>query len=143
MGSWELRPGLHNVGSFQVSGKPFASGSCLAPASGSTDVLTVDFPNVTKWVQIIPHRDQGGDLKVGFSAAGITSAHTGEACFRIHCGQSGSVNNPLDLKISRLTFQSTTTETVTFDIVAGLTNIPPISVETEDGPSWQGTTGVK
>ena len=49
--SWKLRPGLQNVGSFQVSGRPYASGSCLAPASGSAS-LVIRFPHVTKWVQI-------------------------------------------------------------------------------------------
>jgi len=37
--SWNLAPGLNNVGSFQVSGRPFVSGSCLAPASGSTSLV--------------------------------------------------------------------------------------------------------
>ena len=45
--------GLGSVGSYQVSGKPFATGSLTAPASGSTPIK-VEFPTVTRWVKIVP-----------------------------------------------------------------------------------------
>ena len=40
--SWKLAPGLSHVGAYQVSGKPYLSGACLAPASGS-DFLCAAF----------------------------------------------------------------------------------------------------
>jgi hypothetical protein len=135
MGSWAVRPGLNNVGSYQVSGKPYASGSCLAPAAGSA-TLKVEFPAVTKWVQIIPHSTNLGDLKVGFSKAGVT----GTNFFTVNV--SSSAAQALDLKVSELHFLSGDAATFKFDIIAGLTTIPPISVETGDGPNWKGTDGV-
>ena len=46
-----LRPGLNNVGNYQVSGIPFASSSILAPATSSTPVQ-ISFPSVTKFVVV-------------------------------------------------------------------------------------------
>ena len=50
--SWKLAPGLNNVGSYQVSGKPFAKGGITVPVSGATNGAVVRFPNVTKWVHV-------------------------------------------------------------------------------------------
>ena len=65
--SWKLAPGLNNVGSYQVSGKPFASGSI-----DCTSATVVRFPSVTRWV-VIHNRSAVADedLKVGFSEAGV------------------------------------------------------------------------
>tara|TARA_Y100001938_G_C7893214_1_gene330788 strand:+ start:53 stop:475 length:423 start_codon:yes stop_codon:yes gene_type:complete len=135
--SWEVRPGLHNVGSYQVSGKPYASGSCLAPPSGSTHVLTVTFPAVTRWVQIVPHSSESADLKVGFSKTGLLNNLNS---FHVNC--SSSWNGPLEMKVSQLHFMSNDAATLKFDIVAGLTGIPIRAVETDAGPNWKGTDGV-
>ena len=135
MGSWELSPGVNNVGSYQVSGKPYASGSCLAPAAGSA-TLKIEFPAVTKWIQIVPHSTDLGDLKVGFSKVGTL----GTNFFTVNV--SSSTATRLDLKVSELHFVSSDATTFKFDIIAGLTNIRPISVETSTGPSWSGSSGV-
>tara|TARA_Y100000310_G_scaffold289593_1_gene316115 strand:- start:599 stop:1060 length:462 start_codon:yes stop_codon:yes gene_type:complete len=148
--SWNLAPGLNNVGSFQVSGRPFASGSCLAPASGSTS-LVVRFPSTTKWVQIEPHQSEvNSQLRVAFSENGLHGK--GGSNFRLH--PSSSLCRPLDLKVSELWFMGdvNTEGTFTFDIVAGLTNIPAGRLETTGrsvqgtyeagGPNWSGSIGV-
>ena len=43
--------GLHNVGSYQVSGKPYATGS-IDCRTGVTGVAEIAFPSVTSWVSI-------------------------------------------------------------------------------------------
>ena len=69
--SWKLAPGLNHVGAYQVSGKPYTSGSCLAPASGAAS-LVVRFPCVTKWFQIEPFQSEGNtELRVAFSENGL------------------------------------------------------------------------
>lgn len=134
--SWNTKVGLNNVGSYQVSGKPFASGSILAHVSGNNSIV-VRFPKVTKWVQISPHQDQlNRELRVAFSENGLH----GDENFIVH--NSGSLTGPLDLKVSELHFMSEDGTIFTFDIVAGLTNIDAASVETDDGPNWKGTDGV-
>jgi len=154
--SWKLAPGLNNVGSFQVSGAPFASGSCLAPASGST--LVVRFPTTTKWFQIEPLSGSGQSLRVAFSEHGLRgkggTAVAGEAGdgynFRIH--PSSSFCRAIDMKVSELWFMSEDGATVSFDLIAGLTNIPASRTSTTQrdvngteeggGPNWSGSIGV-
>ncbi|MAG28315.1 hypothetical protein CMI47_22550 [Candidatus Pacearchaeota archaeon] len=139
--SWKLVPGLNNVGSYQVSGKPFVSGSCVAHVSGSG--IVVRFPAVTKWVQIEPRagaQDPAGrQLRVAFSENGLHNKGPGYN-FRVH--PSSSLRGPLDLKVSELWFMSEDATIYEFDVVAGLTGIAIGSVETSEGPSWSGSSGV-
>ena len=44
-----LQPGLGNVGSYQVAGRPWITGSSIPPSG----TITVEFPSVTKAVTII------------------------------------------------------------------------------------------
>ena len=153
--SWKLAPGLNNVGSYQVSGTPFASGSCLAPVSGS-NCLVVRFPAVTKWVQIVPAQAMlNRNLRVAFSQNGLygkggdATAGSGYN-FRVHV--SSSFTEKLDLRVSELWFMSEDGSTFTFDILAGLTGIQRGSLYTADrsvngtmeaaGPNWSGSVGV-
>jgi hypothetical protein len=149
--SWKLAPGLSHVGAYQVSGRPFASGSCLAPVSGATK-LRVGFPRVTKWVQIEPRAltedSAGRQLRVAFSENGLHDK--GGWNFVVHA--SSSLRGPLDLKVSELWFMSEDSTVFEFNIVAGLTNIPSSRTETDDrtisgivtaaGPNWSGSVGV-
>jgi hypothetical protein len=156
--SWNLAPGLNNVGSFQVSGRPFVSGSCLAPASGSTS-LVVRFPSTTKWVQIEPLSGSGQSIRVAFSENGLhgkggSSGTPGEIAdgynFRIH--PSSSFCRPIDMKVGELWFMSEDSATVRFDVMAGVTNIPSSRLQTlrrdvngtieAGGPNWSGSIGV-
>tara|TARA_Y100000310_G_C19978039_1_gene488487 strand:+ start:25 stop:510 length:486 start_codon:yes stop_codon:yes gene_type:complete len=155
---WNIAPGLRDVGSYQVSGRPFASGSCLAPASGSAS-LVIRFPTVTKWFQIEPHQTElRQQLRVAFSENGLHGK--GGANFRVHA--SSSLCGPLDMKISELWFMGDLNSegTFTFDLVAGLTGIPYNRTSTETsasingawapdgstieagGPNWSGSIGV-
>ena len=76
----DVRPGLNNVASYQVSGQPFASGSInpdqLNGAAGGEKPYCIKFPGVTKWIHIINHGTQTAhanlDLKVAFSEHGLT-----------------------------------------------------------------------
>ena len=158
--SWNLPPGLNNVGSYQVSGKPFATGSCEAPASGSS--LVVRFPAVTKWFQVEPISGSSQSVRVAFSENGLYGKGGGGGTydgynFRLHA--SSSFCRPLDMKISELWFMSEDSATFTFDIVAGLTGIPSARTSTATsasiaglttvdgvvetgGPNWSGSIGV-
>ena len=152
--SWKLAPGLNNVGSFQVSGRPYTSGSCLAPASGSA--LVIRFPTVTKWFQIEPHSSmEDRELRVAFSEQGLygkgSSVAGGGYNYKVHA--SSSLKGPNDLKVSELWFMSeNASNTATFDILAGLTNVQISSLYTADrtingvveasGPNWSGSIGV-
>jgi len=155
--SWKLAPGLSHVGAYQVSGKPYTSGSCLAPASGAAS-LVVRFPCVTKWFQIEPFQSEGNtELRVAFSENGLHGK--GGNNFRVHV--SSSFCRPIDAKVSELWFMGNKNgdSTFTFDVVAGLTNIPAGRTNTTTsasaaglttingvveagGPNWSGSIGV-
>ena len=160
---WNIPPGLNNVGSFQVSGRPFASGSIVAHASGTAAVV-VRFPTVTKWVMIGPHHIAGAhnSLRVAFSENGLHGKGKGAdqtaGGYNCNVHRSGSFSyQQLDLKVSELWFMSNGSSTVTFDVLAGLTHIPAASTTTIDravtgqytgtvteaaGPNWSGSAGV-
>ena len=136
--SWKLAPGLNNVGSYQVSGQPFASGSCVAPASGSSPHFVLRFPQVTKWVKIEPRLAGNRTLRVGFSKNGMHGKHG--SYFRLH--QSSSMRE-LDVKVGELWFMSEDAATVTFDVVAGMTSIPAGRTSTSTSASMNGLTRIK
>ena len=101
--------GLNNVGSYQVSGIPFASGS-LSATSGNA--LEIQFPYVTSWVQIINH-SATNELTCSFSEAGLT----GNNHFKIHASHNtnkeGGYHPTLNLKITSLFF----TGSDNFDVI--------------------------
>ena len=152
--SWKLAPGLHNVGSYQVSGQPFVTGACSAPASGSA--LVVRFPQVTKWFHLSPlSASAARGLRVAFSENGLFGK--GGYNFQVHA--SSSLCGAMELKVSELWFMSEDSSVYTFDLVAGLTGIPagrtstvssasvnglwnPDGVTEAGGPNWSGSIGV-
>ena len=54
MSAFRYSAGLGNVGSYQVSGMPFATGSLGTPRGRE---ILVEFPYVTKWVQIVNNNE--------------------------------------------------------------------------------------
>ena len=136
--------GLNHVGSYQVSGIPFATGGITAPALSGTPVK-VEFPYVTRWVKVVPVTGSSAShLRVGFSANGVKNGNY----FRYLAGQNtnheGAPADPLELKVTELYFIGDNSATVVFDVVAGLTNIPVGRVDniSPSGSSWSGSVGV-
>lgn len=126
MSTFKYTVGLNNVGSYQVSGRPFA----ITPSS-----TTIQFPYVTSWVKII--NSGSVDRTVAFSANGLGGTEK-----FIVPGESST--EPLQLKITELYLDATTD----ISIVAGLTNIPVQRVDalsgdgTIVGNNWSGSVGV-
>jgi len=67
----QLKPGLNNVGNYQVSGIPFVTGAVTAPASSAAS-LEITFPSVTQRIHVL--NTSATALKVGFSAAGVSGS---------------------------------------------------------------------
>ena len=153
--SWKLAPGLSHVGAYQVSGKPYLSGACLAPASGS-DSFVLRFPKVTKWFTVEPIPTQlRREVRVAFSENGLH----GKAGSYIRIHASSSFCGPIDMKVSEIWFMSEDASAFTFDVMAGLTGIPGGRTNTATsaasaglttingiqevgGPNWSGSIGV-
>lgn len=125
--SWKLAPGLNNVGSYQASGKPFATGSLDCEVTP----VEVVFPNVSSWIYVI-NNDGANPCRVGFSISGVTGSFN-----FITVGPLGSTPT-LDLKVSAVWVSGSSN----VDIMAGLTGIPAYQTRTADGPNWSGSSGV-
>jgi len=123
--SW-APPGLNNVGSYQVSGRPWAY---TGATSTSAEVLS--FPEVTRWITVRNTHASIG-MQIAFSEAGLS----GTEYFSL--GAASEIS--MEVKISQLWIKGAGTGTVS--VVAGLTNIGPGSCSGVDGPSWSGSAGV-
>jgi hypothetical protein len=128
--SWKTGVGVNHVGAYQVSGRPFATGSINA-----TTATKVEFPKVTRWIYVVNH--SGADIKVGFSEAGVDS---GTNYLRIPAPLAGENANSvrLELKIGELWLSGGNG----VDVMAGLTNIETSALSSSIGPSWSGSAGV-
>jgi hypothetical protein len=127
--SVNLRAGLHNVGSYQVSGIPFASSSIVAP-TGSGTPLEITFPSVTKFVLVKNNNSTSASLRVGFSANGVKNGknYITLAKDESFCG---------DLKLTSI-FLLGDSAAVTCSVVAGLTGITGYDLTT----AYSGSSGV-
>jgi hypothetical protein len=123
--------GLNNVGSFQVSGMPFA----ISGSTGGT-IVKISFPYVTKWVQI-QNYDGTHALSIGFSQNGVNNAN--------HFSLDKKTTTPVyDLKITELYLRGETlANDVDYHVIAGLTNIPVERINNSavspSGSNWSGS----
>ena len=129
MGFEYPKPGIGNVGNYQVSGIPFASSSIIAP-TGSNTPLKITFPSVTKFVIVKNTNPTSATLRVGFSANGVKSGtnYLTLAKDESFCG---------DLKLTSI-FLLGDTSAVTCSVVAGLTGITGYNLDLE----YSGSIGV-
>lgn len=136
--------GLNNVGSYQVSGIPFASGGLLAPGLSGTPIK-VEFPFVTRWIKIVPVTGSSAThLRVGFSANGVKNGNYFRYIVGNNLNHESAPSAPLELKVTELYFIGDNSATAGFDIVAGLTNIPVARINniSPSGSNWSGSSGV-
>lgn len=139
MGSWEISPGLNNVGSFQVSGAPFASGSINGLLGSREGGYEVVFPYVTRWFKVI-NKDTSNDCKVAFSVSGMTGSFNFFTVPKADVDANGAVGDSgvLELKVSSIWVSGSTD----VDVVAGLTGIQNRLTRTNSGTNWSGSIGV-
>ena len=129
--SWKIHAGINHVGSYQVSGIPFATASVDAMAASGT---VVRFPYVTKWVKI--ETGENADLKIGFSKHGINGQ--GQNYFKLIGAPTRNDTGVLELKVSEIWLSGSKN----CSVMAGLTGILPQRADGTAGPSWSGSAGV-
>jgi hypothetical protein len=135
MGQWDLEPGLNAVGSYQVSGRPFASGSINCKLGARPGGYEVVFPYVAKWFKVI---NNGTDAcKVAFSVSGMTGSFNYFTVSKFSNGVSGD-SGTLEIKASAIWISGSTD----VDVVAGLTSISSRLTTTDAGTNWSGSVGV-
>ena len=123
---YKYESGLWQAGSYQASGKPFASGSLDA-----TSGFAISFPQVTRWVQIYNHEDN--ELSCSFSERGLNTTHN----YFMLSPSDGIVpvtSGRLEFKCAEMFFSGSSH----FSIVAGLTDIKTNQIPN----NWSGSVGV-
>jgi hypothetical protein len=132
MSSFQYKMGLHNVGSYQLSGIPYLTSSLNVPAN-SADPLEISFETVTKFVVItntLPGSAPNVPMRFGFSANGIKGTN--------YAILNNSETFEADLRVSRLYLLSDSTLECSASVVAGLTGISSNELST----NWSGSAGV-
>jgi len=131
--------GLGNVGSYQVSGIPYATGS-LCP-HGIITGIPINFPYVTRWVEVMNH-DPANPLFVGFSSNGINQANANNYFIELPPTQVGFPvvsTGKMDLKLSQIWISGSGINTC--GVFAGLTNLPVARINNV-AINWTGSVGV-
>lgn len=131
--------GVANVGSYQVSGMPFATSSIAAAASSSTPTQ-INFPWITQ--RIIIRNTSSGDLRVGFSSNGVK----GTNYFVIPAASTTSTfpQSEFRVKVNSVFLLANSSTPTSASIFAELTNIDS-NLLVNSGPSgsnWSGSNGV-
>ena len=134
--------GLQNVGSYQVSGHPYATSSIAAPANSGTPTEVV-FPDVTQRI-FVSNVNVASPLRVGFSSNGVKGTN-----YFIIPQATSATNFPTQefrVKVSAIYLLSNTTTPTSASVFAELTNIG-ISHLQNSGPNgvgnnWSGSVGV-
>ena len=113
---FNYEPGLRNVGSYQVSGQPFVTGTTL----GAAQEFKVEFPYVTKKVTVVAS-GSNSVIRVAFSTMDATK---GTVVLDKHyielTGQDESIE--MDVKCTDI-FVASTKAAGGFQLYASLTNI--------------------
>lgn len=121
--------GLRNVGSYQVSGRPYLTGSYIEglvgtvpnsiPASGDSQVL-VSFPKVTKSLTVWNYsNDATAKLRVTFASTGSMDNYPANGCY-YELAQNETVT--LNIKCKEVYLSAVTAE-VQWKLYASLTGI--------------------
>ena len=133
---------LSNVGSYQVSGIPYLTGT-TAPISSSAPVEIV-FPDVTQ--RIIVSNTGLADLRIGFSANGVKDTNN-YFILHQHDRTTTSDYSKIDLRVkvsSIFLLSNSGSTTTTVRIAAELTNIDTMLLNNSgpSGSNWSGSVGV-
>ncbi len=140
--------GLNNVGSYQVSGMPFATGSIDVEHYGPAGVK-VQFPYVTSWVQIFNLSNT--PINVAFSQNGLQNNNyftLRRGYNQAIAGRVANYTDPLPLKVTEIWLSASalgnTSNAINVDVVAGLTYIPVsrVTAVSPSGSNWSGSLGV-
>jgi hypothetical protein len=128
MSTYDYKPGLGNVGSYQVSGVPYVNG-----AINATNVVKLTFPSVTSWI-VVSNVDSSVNCKIGFSSLGVSGTN-------YLLLKAGQISERLEVKVTELYLLGGNPVSV----MAGLTGITRNRIDNSatspDGTNWSGSVG--
>ena len=118
--------GLRNVGSYQVSGIPYLTGSSIVHnttynVSGVPGELMIQFPQITKSITVTNTTANGEFLIHFVSSSSPGNVHANSHFITLNAGSSFT----FDVKCKEIFLHNNnTSHTQTFELMADLTNIP-------------------
>jgi hypothetical protein len=131
--SWRANVGLNHTPAYQVSGRPFATGSVDTTVSGGHKI---EFPYVTRWIYVANH---GNDAcRIGYSQLGVLGTNYLRVAMPDADANSAPATVRLEVKVSEIWLSGSNS----VDVMAGLTTIPISRVSGSTGPSFSGSVGV-
>ena len=111
------RSGLGSVGSYQVAGTPFMTGSTISAGQE----IEISFPNVTRSITIINKDANNDDIRVHFQSKDAARTITG-----LHYITLGDQNSSLTMNVKcNAVYLSAPGSAATFEMFAELTGINP------------------
>lgn len=123
------RPGLQNVGSYQVSGIPYVTGAIDAQ---ETDGHRFTFPYVTRWVTV-SNLDVNNNCRIAFSENGLLGSN--------YYSLTASAAVTFEAKVTEVYLSGSSN----CSIMAGLTTIAPERINNSavspEGANWSGSAG--
>tara|TARA_Y100000592_G_scaffold58458_1_gene91541 strand:+ start:6773 stop:7192 length:420 start_codon:yes stop_codon:yes gene_type:complete len=130
--------GLNQVGSYQVSGVPYVTGTLNPNAAGPAG-LKIEFPYVTSWIEILNY-DTTSPVSVGFSSLGVQGTNYFNV-IRNSNNRGDPTSHVLPLKVTELYLSGASQDCA---VIAGLTYIPikQVTVVSPSGSNWSGSVGV-
>ncbi len=140
MSIYQYKAGLQNAASYQVSGKPFITGSIDVDtvSNSGADPYFIEFPNVTRWLSVKNNdSDAGKSVKFAFSKAGLPS-QGGTNYIEIPAAGLAEPNiqhAAYEWKVTGVWIEGTSTKTFVY---AGLTGIETKEITN----NWSGSAGV-
>ena len=126
MSNFFVSPREGYVPSYQISAKPWATGSLAL----STSATELSFPYVTRWVQVI--NTGGNDVRVGFSENGVNGNPASNSNYFIletaaaTAAEASSTRLELRCKSIFVRADSGTSEV---SVIAGLTDIKDLNAK--------------
>jgi hypothetical protein len=133
--NFKYTAGLNNVGSYQVSGMPYATGSIDCTA----EVSKIEFPYVTRWI-IVSNLDAARSLKIGFSDEGLRNQDYFFEIGKASGATIAAISPKMELKVTELYLSGADNVSV----IAGLTTISKDRINniSTSGTNWSGSVGV-
>ena len=134
--------GLSNVGSYQVSGKPFITSSAVPASGAQPNFHKLTFPSVTKEITIYNNGATTEDVRVAFSSNGLNN--TVKNYFVIQPGIDGGKAETFDVKATELYLMCDIAQTPLVSVYASLTGIHADRLDnvSPSGSNWSGSVGV-
>lgn len=136
--------GLSNVGSYQVSGKPFLTSSANVPASGAQpNNWEISFPTVTKQITVYNNGATGKDVRIAFSQNGLNDSV--KNYFIMPPGVDGGIAQTFDVKATSLYIMGDGTGAIAdVSVLGSLTGIDigRITSISPSGSNWSGSSGI-